>query len=204
MLAKYVNDCITCDSSYVRGLSRLLVSRDNTFYTPSHIETIKPMESVRNNGLFPIVGNCFLNISTHFISHTAKRISDIFQCSSERVVGIDAKTRKYYVSRGIVTDMDLTPYLAVMAKDNISINTLYNYIKSDIVVLVKRESYMSSTPKTDPMFKFIRTVVNDCIDNGLEVRILDEVHCFTVPDTGASEINQPVNKEIIKNINLTL
>lgn len=182
------------------GAINLELSRKKN-YKFSYLNTVKYIgnkDKIRNDNLYPV---CQRDVyrSPNFKPLSTMMISKIFKWYSN-LVGISTKTKMYYVGRGIITDIDLTTYLAVMVKyDTLKPEATY-YDKSNIVILAKREVYTSMAPKNDSIFNLIKKIVNDCIDNGIEVRILDKIHCFVVPDVNLSEINKPVDKELVKSI----
>jgi hypothetical protein len=199
MLSKYIENVKNIDIDWTRGLWRCLQGVNFNHYSFFNCknENNSDLQDVLN--LFPINNHNFKSIvADKFITPSNKRIYDLFICS-DKLVGINIKGIKSYITRGIITDQNLKIKLSVMIKPECINQVLFK--TEDIIVLVHRDLYISKSNQ-DPLTRIIKNIVNDCIDNGLEVRIVDNIQCFAIPDVYTTEIGNKVNKRLLETIEL--
>jgi hypothetical protein len=203
MLSKYIENNFNTDTNYVKGLSTSINRNCNYNYQlffDFKSEDNSNLQDVLN--LIPINYRCrALLIGNKFINLSNKRIYELFTCS-DKLVGVNLKDIKFYIARGIITDTYLKTKLSVMIKASNARNNFY-FKTEDIIVLVHKSIYNSKTVQ-NPVIKIIKNIVNDCIDNDLEVRIVDDIKCFAVPDVYNTEIGTKVNKNLLESITLNI
>ena len=150
-----------------------------------------------------------LIIENSFHIYTVTQIYRLFKYAKV-LTGVKIGKKNYFITRGLITDTNLNAMLAVMAKKDKDIMYPNEYEISDLIVFVTRAAFMFRDKKNGintllhPVLKIIKEIATNCINGGIETRIMDDFHCFTVPDITAHDAGMKIDPQIFEKIDLTI
>jgi len=211
MLTKYINIYANVDLTASYGTNRIVHKCDYT-----KLLTLKDItySDILNNTdkFYTLIAKTIENlfIGSRELAVSRKTFVDVFMYS-QLLVKINVKGSKYIITRGIIMDNNFNILLAIMTRKNIlegidasNRRLLWQRLIDikDLIVFVNRSFYTVKRTKSDIVMNFMKNVIMNSMENNIEVRVVDKISCFTVPEVYTTDIGNPISIDIIKEINV--